>query len=85
MKYSYTTEREVCADHIDVEIENGVLVSAKFYGGCNGNTQGVCRLAEGRPVEEVMELTRGIRCGFKKTSCPDQLAKAIAEALQQND
>jgi len=49
-----------------------------------GNTQGVCRLAEGRPAQEVVQTLSGIRCGFKKTSCPDQLAKAITEALQQN-
>lgn len=84
MKYSYKTDRQVCSSRIDVEIEDGILVCAKIVDGCMGNTQGVCRLAEGRPAQEVVELLSGIRCGFKKTSCPDQLAKAITEALQQN-
>ena len=84
MKYSYPTDRQVCSSRIDVEIVDGILVSAKIVDGCMGNTQGVCRLAEGRPAEDVIKLLSGIRCGFKKTSCPDQLAKAIAEALQQN-
>ena len=84
MKYSYTTDRMVCSSRIDVEIVDGILVSANIIDGCNGNTKGLCRLAEGRPAEEVIQRLSGIRCGFKKTSCPDQLAKAIAEALQQN-
>ncbi|MBR3942063.1 MAG: TIGR03905 family TSCPD domain-containing protein, partial [Clostridia bacterium] len=57
--------------------------NVQFMGGCNGNTQGVARLAEGRPAEELISLLKGIRCGFKNTSCPDQLATAIAQAIQE--
>ena len=84
MKYSYQTDRSVCSSRIDVEIEDGVLRNATIIGGCSGNTQGVCRLAIGRPVNEVVQTLSGIRCGSKQTSCPDQLAKAIQEALRQD-
>lgn len=84
MKYSYQTDRAVCSSRIDVEIEDGILRNATIVGGCAGNTQGVCRLAVGRPVDEVVKTLSGIRCGAKPTSCPDQLAKAIEEALRQN-
>ena len=73
--------RGVCSRAIEYEVENGIVTECRFVGGCMGNTQGVCRLAEGRPAAEVVELVRGIRCGFKKTSCPDQLAVALEEAL----
>lgn len=85
MKYSYQTDRMVCSSRIDIQIENGILTDAKIIDGCAGNTQGVCKLAIGRPAQEVMESLSGIRCGRKKTSCPDQLAKAIEQALQQGE
>ena len=84
MKYSYNTDRMVCSSRIDVDIdENGVLRDAKIIGGCAGNTQGVCRLAIGQKAEDVVRQLSGIRCGAKKTSCHDQLARAIEEALAQ--
>ena len=78
MKISYKP-KGVCSRMIHVEVEDGLVKSVEFIGGCSGNTQGVSRLAEGRPVEEVVELLGGIRCGMKSTSCPDQLALALAQ------
>ena len=77
-KISYTT-RGVCSRKIDLEIEDGVILSAKFSGGCAGNTQGVAALIKGMSVDEAIERLSGIRCGFKNTSCPDQLAQALVE------
>ena len=76
MKYSFTT-RGVCSQQINLDVEDGIIRTVNFIGGCSGNTQGVARLAEGRSVDEVIGLLKGIRCGMKPTSCPDQLAKAL--------
>lgn len=70
-----------CSQAINFDIVDGKLTGVKFIGGCNGNTQGICRLVEGMPVTEVIERLEGIKCGFKETSCPDQLAKALKQAL----
>lgn len=83
MKYSYRT-KGTCSQMIEFEIEDGVLRNVQFYGGCDGNTQGVSRLVEGMKVEEVLERLEGIRCGFKPTSCPDQLCKAIRQAMNES-
>ena len=69
----------VCAAAIDFEVEDGRVKNVKYLGGCNGNTQGVSRLVEGMLVDEVISRLEGIRCGYKATSCPDQLAKALKE------
>ena len=71
----------VCSRQIDMEIDNGVIVDAKFTGGCSGNTQGVAALVIGMTVEEAIKRLRGIKCGFKSTSCPDQLAVALEEHI----
>ncbi len=71
----------VCSKMIDVEVEGDVIKSVKFTGGCNGNTQGVAALAEGMKVQEYIKRCKDIKCGFKKTSCPAQLAEALQEAL----
>ena len=71
----------VCSRQIDVDVENGVIVNAKFTGGCSGNTQGVASLVVGMTVEEAIKRLRGIKCGFKSTSCPDQLAIALEEHI----
>ncbi len=79
MKYTYKTNG-VCAAGIEFEVdENGIVSNVKFKGGCSGNTQGVAKLAEGRKKDELIGLLEGINCGFKGTSCPDQLAKALKE------
>ena len=70
-----------CSQAINFDIVDGKLTSVKFIGGCSGNTQGICRLVEGMPVAEVIERLEGIKCGFKETSCPDQPAKALKQAL----
>ncbi len=81
MHYTYTPHG-VCSRKIDVELEDGVVKSIQFLGGCNGNLQGVSALCAGRKVEEVIPLLRGINCGGKGTSCPDQLSKALEEAVK---
>ncbi len=80
-KITYTT-RGVCSRRINIEIEDGIVLNASFEGGCSGNTQGVAALVRGMAVEEVIERLSGIRCGFKATSCPDQLARALKEYKQ---
>ncbi len=72
----------VCSTKISVEIEDGIIKDVKFTGGCNGNTQGLGKLAIGRSVDEVAEILSGIKCGFRNTSCPDQLAKALRTATE---
>lgn len=66
-----------CSSAINVEVENGVVTSVEFVGGCHGNTQGVAALVKGMPVEEVIKKLEGIDCRGRGTSCPDQLAKAL--------
>ncbi len=80
MTYKYKT-KGVCASHIELELDGDTIKDVRFIGGCSGNTQGVAALAKGMKVEEAIERLEGIRCGFKPTSCPDQLAKALQEAL----
>ena len=77
---SYKT-RGVCSRQIDMDVENGIIVNAAFTGGCAGNTQGVAALVKGMSVEDAIARLRGIRCGLKSTSCPDQLAQALEEYL----
>ena len=67
----------VCSRQIEIEIDNNEIVSCKFIGGCSGNTQGVCALIKGMAVDEAISRLEGIRCGFRPTSCPDQLATAL--------
>ena len=81
-KFSYTP-KGVCSRKIDIEIENDTIVSVKYSGGCAGNTQGVAALVAGMTVDEAIERLSGIRCGFKNTSCPDQLATALKEYKTQ--
>ena len=67
----------VCSSAIDIEVDGNVIRSVRFTGGCNGNLQGISRLVEGMNVEDAISRLKGIRCGFKNTSCPDQLAQAL--------
>lgn len=72
----YTTQG-TCARKISFEIEDGKIHNVDFLGGCNGNLKGIAALVEGKPVEEVIQTLKGITCGPKPTSCPDQLATAL--------
>lgn len=76
MKSIYKT-KGTCSTQIEVEVCDGLVKSVCFRGGCSGNLQGICRLVEGMPVEEVKHRLSGIRCGNKQTSCPDQLCQAL--------
>lgn len=74
---TYTTHG-TCAKKIEIEIdENDIIKDIKFFGGCSGNTQGIASLVKGMKAEDVVERLEGIKCGFKETSCPDQLSKAL--------
>lgn len=73
----------VCSQKIDFDIVDGKVTGVKFLGGCNGNTQGIARLVEGMDVNDAIARMEGIQCGFKKTSCPDQLAQALKAALNE--
>lgn len=73
----------VCTQKIDFDIVDGKVTNVQFAGGCNGNTQGVSRLVEGMEVNDAISRLEGIECGFKGTSCPDQLAKALKQAINQ--
>lgn len=70
-----------CASAIDIDVKDGIIESVKFTGGCNGNLQGISALVKGMKVEDAISRLKGIRCGFKPTSCPDQLARAL-ESMQ---
>ena len=70
-----------CSTMIDVELKDGVIDSVKFTVGCNGNLQGISALVKGMKPEEAISRLKGIRCGFKPTSCPDQLAHALEEMI----
>lgn len=73
----------VCSNAIDIEVQEGIIKSVAFTGGCNGNLQGISRLVEGMKVEDAISRLSGIKCGFKTTSCPDQLACALKEIVNQ--
>ena len=78
-KIVYTT-RGVCARAIEIELDGDTVKSVNFIGGCAGNTQGVAALVAGMKIDEAIARLEGIRCGFKSTSCPDQLATALKNA-----
>ena len=80
MKVTYTP-RGVCSRFMEIEAEDGIIRSVNVIGGCNGNLQGISRLVEGMRVEDAIAKLRGIRCGGKPTSCPDQLSKAMEQLL----
>ena len=74
----------VCASAVSFDLVDGKITGAKFTGGCSGNTQGVARLVEGMDIDEVISRVDGINCGFRPTSCPDQLARALKAYKAQN-
>lgn len=75
------TPKGVCSRKIIAEVENGIVKKVQFIGGCNGNTQGISRLVEGMKVDDVIAKLESVDCGGRGTSCPDQLAKALKQAL----
>ena len=75
---SYTT-KGVCSRKIEIDVEDNVVTKVRFEGGCSGNTQGVARLVEGMKAEDAIAKLQGIKCGFRDTSCPEQLAFALKE------
>lgn len=80
MNYQYKTSG-TCSQLINFELNDGIVSNVSFVSGCNGNLQGIGKLVEGQKAEDVIAKLEGIRCGYKSTSCPDQLAKALKEAL----
>jgi len=74
----------VCSSSIDIETDQDVIKSVNFTGGCNGNLQGISRLVEGMHIQDAISKLKGIKCGFKATSCPDQLAHALETILEEN-
>jgi uncharacterized protein (TIGR03905 family) len=77
--------RGTCSSKVFLDIENGILKKASFDRGCSGNLTGISRLIEGMPVKEIIPKLKGIPCGFKGTSCPDQLARALEMYLQEHE
>ncbi len=71
----------VCARSISLEVEDGIVHNVRFFGGCPGNTMGLSKVLEGMEAQEVVRRLKGVRCLFKSTSCPDQLACGLEEAL----
>ncbi|MEF9917888.1 MAG: TIGR03905 family TSCPD domain-containing protein [Eubacterium sp.] len=80
MRYQYNTEG-VCSRSIEFDLEDGLIKNLSFLGGCSGNAKGISALLEGQPAKDAIERLRGITCGYKETSCPDQLSKALEEIL----
>lgn len=83
MNYQYKTSG-TCSRSINFEIVDGKVKNVKFHGGCDGNLKGMSAMVEGMEASEVIARLEGIRCGFKSTSCPDQLAKALKEAVNKS-
>lgn len=81
MNYQYKTSG-TCSRSIDFEVENGIVKNVRFHGGCDGNLKGISSIVEGMKAEDVIARLEGIRCGFKSTSCPDQLAKALRKVVE---
>lgn len=74
----------VCSNAIDIDVNDGVIQSVSFTGGCNGNLQGISSLVKGMKIEDAITRLKGIKCGYKPTSCPDQLAQALESILQNH-
>lgn len=82
MKYR---PKGTCSMEINYEVEDGIVTALSFVGGCNGNLKGISNLVVGMKVEDVISRLEGITCGFKSTSCPDQLACALKEYVKENN
>ena len=84
MEFTYRP-RGVCSQLMEIEVEGDSIKHVKVPGGCRGNLQGISRLVEGMEIREAISRMEGIRCGFKPTSCPDQLAKALKQCLEAEE
>ncbi|XOQ49280.1 MAG: TSCPD domain-containing protein [Eubacteriales bacterium] len=84
MNYRYKT-RGTCSTEIVLELDGDIIKSVEFIGGCNGNTKGVAALVKGMKADEVIGRLKGIKCGFRPTSCPDQLAAALSQAMEKRE
>ena len=84
MEFTYRP-RGVCSQLMEIEVEGDRIKHVKVTGGCSGNLQGISRLVEGMEIREAISRMEGIRCGFKSTSCPDQLAKALKQCLEAEE
>ena len=80
MKYTYQTQG-VCSQAIEFELEDGIIHGVEFFGGCNGNLKAISKLVEGKPADEIISILKGNTCGSKLTSCADQLARALEQAV----
>ncbi|MBQ7506127.1 MAG: TIGR03905 family TSCPD domain-containing protein [Lachnospiraceae bacterium] len=80
MHHTYKT-KGTCSSKIDFDLEDGIVQNVRFTGGCNGNLKGISALVEGKRAEEIASLLQGVQCGMKGTSCPDQLSRALTEAM----
>ena len=78
--YSYKTQG-TCSQMIHFDMKDGKVYNVSFDGGCNGNLKGISKLVEGQDAQHLIDLLKGNTCGFKSTSCPDQLARALEAAL----
>lgn len=84
MQYTYKT-KGTCSTQVEISLnDDKTIEEVRFVGGCKGNTQGICALVKGMKAQDVIDRVSGIRCGFKPTSCPDQLALALKEMLKEN-
>ncbi len=81
LNFKYKTSG-TCSRSIEFELDGGKVKNVRFEGGCNGNLKGIGAIVEGMDAQDVIERLEGIRCGFKSTSCPDQLAKALRKAVE---
>ena len=80
MEIHYKT-KGVCSREMNIDVEDGIIRDIEIIGGCNGNLQGICALVKGQKAKDVSELLKGIKCGGKSTSCPDQLSIALTQAI----
>ncbi len=81
MKTIHYTPKGTCSRAIEVDVEDGIVKGLRVVGGCNGNLKGISALVVGMKAEDVIDRLEGIKCGFKQTSCPDQIAQALKQAL----
>lgn len=82
-KHIEYANRGTCSRGVVIDLEDGVITDCRFVGGCSGNTQGVAALVKGMTAKDAIARLKGIKCGMKQTSCPDQLARALEEALAE--